>query len=61
VRRILSYLNDVRFELSKVIWPKKQEVLRLTLVVFLISGIIGIYVGVLDFAFTKVLEVFIAR
>ena len=61
MKAVINYLREVRFELSKVVWPKRQEVIRLTLVVFLISGIIGAYVGGVDFVFTKLLEVFLAR
>ena len=58
---ILTYLKDVRFELSKVTWPKREEVVKLTLLVIVISTIVGIYVGSLDFVFTKVLEIVVAR
>lgn len=57
---IVSFFKDVRFELSKVTWPKKNEVIRLTLTIFIVSAIIGIYVGGLDFAFTKLLELFVS-
>jgi len=55
VKQVFSYFSDVRFELSKVTWPKREEVIILTLVVFLISAIVALYVGALDFAFTKLL------
>jgi len=60
VKVLIDYLKDVRLELSKVVWPKRAEVIRLTLTVFAISGIIGAYVGVLDFALTKLLEFLIS-
>lgn len=59
--RIIKYLKEVRFELSKVIWPKKREVVKLTLIVLLISGIIGVYVGIIDIGFTKLLESIISK
>lgn len=60
MKQVVNYLSEVRNELGKVTWPKKTEVLRLTLVVLGISGIIGAYVGILDFAFTKLLEFLIS-
>ena len=60
-KKIVDYLKDVRLEIKKVIWPKKQEVIRLTLVVFAISGIVAAYVGILDYLFTKSLEFVVAR
>lgn len=58
---LVNYLKEVRAELSKVVWPKREEVIKLTLIVIIISVIVGIYVGVLDFVFTKGLEVVLAR
>jgi len=61
VRAIVQYIKDVRFELSKVVWPKREEVIKLTLTVIFISVLVAVYVGGLDFAFTKLLELVIAR
>lgn len=61
MKRIPKYLKEVRVELSKVIWPKKDEVVKLTLTILLISIIIGAFIGLLDISFTKLLETVIAR
>lgn len=60
MKALTKYLKEVQFELSKVVWPKREEVIKLTLIVTLISAIVGIYVGGLDFAFTKLLEYLIS-
>ncbi len=57
---IISYLKDVRYELSQVTWPKSAEVVRLTLVILGVSGIFGAFIGALDFVFTKLLELIIS-
>ena len=49
--------GDVMEELKKVSWPTRAETIRLTGVVILISLIIGIYIGTIDVALAKVLEV----
>ena len=54
--RISKYLGEVRLELSKVVWPKREEVIRLTLIVITISFIVGVYLGGVDYLFTKLLE-----
>jgi preprotein translocase subunit SecE len=61
VKALIEFLKGVRFELSKVVWPKREEVIKLTLIVFIISAVMGAYVGGLDFVFTKVLETVISR
>jgi preprotein translocase subunit SecE len=59
VRTAITFLKEVRLELTKVVWPKREEVIKLTLIVLIISGIIAAYVGALDFAFTKLLELLV--
>lgn len=59
MKEVLKYLQEVKVELSKVSWPKKEEVIRLTLIVLLISSFIGAYIGIIDFLLTKVLELLI--
>jgi len=52
----LTFLKETQAELTKVTWPTQQEVIRLTVVVVLISVIIGLFIGALDFTFTKIIE-----
>lgn len=59
--KVSGYLREVRNELQKVTWPNRTEVLRLTLTIFIISAVVGAYVGALDYGFTKVLELAVAR
>jgi len=61
VKAAIKFLKEVRLELSKVVWPKKEEVIKLTLTVLIISAIVGLYVGALDFIFTKLLEFIVSR
>lgn len=61
MKQVLAFLSEVRLELSKVTWPKRSEVIKLTAVVFIISAIVGAYTGALDYIFTKLLEFFVAR
>ena len=53
------FLKEVGIELKKVTWPKQNEVIRLTVIVILISLIVGFFIGGLDFVFTKITEVLI--
>lgn len=61
VKAILEYLKEVRSELAKVVWPKKEQVIKLTLIVLIISAVVGAYVGGLDYVFTKFLELVATR
>lgn len=51
-----NFFNDLVEELKRVTWPTKKETIRLTVVVILISLIIGLYVGIIDILLAKGLE-----
>lgn len=56
-----KFLSEVKSELLKVTWPTRQEIVRLTAVVIIISLIVGLFVGGLDFIFTKGIELLLSR
>lgn len=49
-------VGDVYSELKKVTWPTKEETLKLTGVVIIISLIISLYIGIIDFLLAKLLN-----
>ena len=51
----VAFLKEARDELKKVVWPTRQEVIRLTFVVIVISLIVGLFLGGLDFVFVKII------
>lgn len=61
MKPVLSYFSEIRNELSRVTWPKRDEVIKLTLMVFLVSAIVGFYVGGLDYIFTNILRVILVK
>ncbi len=61
MKDIINYFISVKVELSKVVWPKRDDVVRLTISIFLISGVVAAYLGVLDFALTKFFEKVITK
>jgi len=52
----VTFLRETKEELKKVVWPTKQEVIRLTIVVIVVSLIVGLFLGGLDFVFVKTIE-----
>jgi preprotein translocase subunit SecE len=50
--------KDVIDELRKVTWPTREETIKLTLIVIVISLLIGAYIGIIDVLLTKLLEMF---
>lgn len=51
-----GYFNGVLEELKKVTWPSKNEVIKLSLIVIIISLLMAFYVGILDVVLAKILE-----
>lgn len=55
---VVTYLQEVRAELQKVTWPKRETAVRMTGVVLGGSLVVGLYVGGLDYLFTNLLGLF---
>ena len=55
----VGFFRETRDELKKVVWPTRQEVIRLTLVVITVSLLVGVFLGGLDFTFTSILQKFV--
>ncbi|OGK38737.1 preprotein translocase subunit SecE [Candidatus Roizmanbacteria bacterium RIFCSPHIGHO2_12_FULL_41_11] len=53
------FLKEVQEELKKVVWPTRDEVIRLTFVVILISLVVGLFLGGIDFILTKLTQILI--
>ena len=54
-----QFLRETYDELKLVKWPKRTDVVNLTAVVILISILVGIYIGAIDFVFTKITELIV--
>ncbi|MEO5884471.1 MAG: preprotein translocase subunit SecE [Candidatus Limnocylindrales bacterium] len=53
--RIRRYFDEVWSELKKVSWPTREQVRNLTVLVFAISFVVGLYITVLDQIFQGLL------
>ena len=49
----LRFFGEVISELRKVTWPSRQETTRLTILVLVVSIIIGAILGVIDIGFSR--------
>ncbi len=57
----LSFFGEVKSELSKVVWPTKEETIRLTGIVIVISIVVGLFIGSLDYLLTMLTGLIIKR
>lgn len=61
MKAVGNFFGEVRLELSRVTWPTREETVKLTLTVFIVSAIVGAYVGGLDYLFTTLLTKVITK
>jgi preprotein translocase subunit SecE len=57
VKRLRRYFDEVWSELKKVSWPTREQVRNLTVLVFAISVVVGLYITVLDRVFIGLLDI----
>jgi len=55
---IFRFFGEVFSELRKVSWPTRQEATRLTLMVIVLSATIGLFLGLVDMLFARILAIF---
>ncbi|TSC65321.1 MAG: Protein translocase subunit SecE [Candidatus Doudnabacteria bacterium Gr01-1014_77] len=59
--KVIQFFSEVKSELSKVVWPTKQQTLRYTGVVILFSVLVSIVLASADYGLIKGLEKLIER
>ncbi|KPL17448.1 MAG: preprotein translocase subunit SecE [candidate division Zixibacteria bacterium SM23_81] len=47
--RIVKFFKEVKVELGKVTWPNRQELIGSTIIVVVLSLVMAVYIGILDF------------
>jgi preprotein translocase subunit SecE len=58
--RITKYLREVRAEVRKVTWPSRQEVVRFSTIVVIVLIVMSIFMAVVDFAFSRLMQAIIS-
>ena len=55
IRRIRNYFIESWSELKKVTWPTREHVRNLTILVFVISAVFGVYIAFWDLVWRQAL------
>ncbi len=50
----VQFVREVISELKKVTWPTREETIKLTAVVIVLSIIVGAFIGLLDIGFLRI-------
>ncbi len=59
--KLVQFLKEVRMELSKVSWPSRNELTVSTTAVIFFTVVMAGFIGIIDFALVKILEILTAR
>ena len=57
VKQIRNYLADVWAEMKKVSWVQRKELFTTTLVVIIFSTVLALFIGAVDFVFSRLLGI----
>jgi len=53
IKKTINFFSEVKQELYKVIWPSKIELRDSTIVVIVLSLILSIFIGFVDYGLTR--------
>ena len=53
----LKYVQQVRNEVSKIVWPTRKETMTTTLMVFVMSAIVALFFLLIDTITSKILDI----
>lgn len=58
-QKLIDYIKNSIRELKKVVWPTRKEVGKHTLLIIGVSLGVAIFLGIIDFFLTKIIQFFI--
>lgn len=57
---VVRYLKEVRSEMSKVIWPTREQAMNLTSIVLTVMVAMGLFLGLIDYIFGQMIQLLIS-
>ncbi|MBX4191548.1 MAG: preprotein translocase subunit SecE [Candidatus Doudnabacteria bacterium] len=52
----IQFIKEARSELTKVVWPSRKEIIRITLAVVILSVAVAVFLGAVDFGLSKLIN-----
>jgi preprotein translocase subunit SecE len=53
--RLVRWYRETESELRKVVWPNRRELVNLTAIVVAVTVVFGVFLGMVDFIFERVI------
>lgn len=57
--KISGFFSGVKSEFSKIVWPKKERLVRETVAVSIVSLLLGLLIALLDLVFRYAVQFFL--
>ena len=57
VKELIQFFEESKVEIKKVVWPTRKETVTTCIAVLVVSVVIALYLGVVDLAFSKIVEI----
>lgn len=57
IKKIKQFVEDVRVEMKKVIWPERDQLMNSTVIVIIISAIFTLYIFFADTIISRVINI----
>ena len=59
--KTIDFFREVRVELTKVVWPTRTQTIQLTILVIMITLIVGFFIGIIDYGLTMLTQYLLIR
>ena len=56
VKELITFFEESKVEIKKVVWPTRKETITTCVAVLVVSLVIALYLGIVDFALSKTVE-----
>lgn len=57
MNQTIDFLRQTKVELAKVVWPSKDQTVKLTLIVVMVTIIVGFFLFGLDWIFIQLIQI----
>jgi len=58
-QKIIGYIKNSKVELKKVIWPTRKQIINQTVLVIVVSLIVAVILGIVDYFLTRIIALII--
>ena len=56
IKELIQFFEESKVEIKKVVWPTRKETIQTCVAVLVLSLVMALYLGAVDFAFSKIVE-----